>query len=102
MDVKSKQARLDAANSIIAEIAGCGRKFFLHDGEISRIEVDERGRLWFVDSYKGYRTYLHYTGKWRKFQHGGTLKSLIESLRDFVMLGKTLPFGTFGPWHDWV
>jgi hypothetical protein len=97
-----RQARLDAANSIITEIAGCGRKFFLHDGEVSRIEMDERGRLWFVDSYKGYRTYLHYAGRWRKFHHGGTLESLIKSLRDFIMLGKTLPLGTFGPWHDWV
>jgi len=101
MDLKARQERLDAANSIIAEIAGCGRKFFLHSGKVSKLEMDKRGRLWFVDSYEGYRTYLHYSGQWRKFHNGGTLRNLVEYLRDFVLHGNALPARIFGPWPNW-
>lgn len=58
------------------------------------MEVDHRGRVWFIDSYNGKRIYTHYRGRWRGFTDGGTLKNLVEAFRDYVTTGEKLP-----RWH---
>lgn len=57
--------------------------------------------MWFLDDYTRKRIYTHYKGRWRGFTHGGTIKQLIESLRDYITRGELLPAGIFGPWPDW-
>jgi hypothetical protein len=90
--------RTQMANEFIAAIAGCGRKFFSHNGEVSRLELDARGRVWFIDKYSQKRIYTHYRYDWRGFTEGGTLRSLVSRLRDFIKTGKQVPRRAF--WHD--
>lgn len=97
-----KSQRADVANQMLEAIAGCGRRFFSHSGNTSRFEVDGRGRIWFIDGYKGRRIYTHYKYNWRGFTEGGTLRTLVERLRDFIRDGSKLPATIFGPWPEWV
>ena len=97
-----KEERTKIANEMLNAIASCGRRFFAHDGRVSRFELDERGRIWFVDKYTQKRIYTHYRYEWLGFSDGGTLRSLVLRLRDFIATGARLPMSTFGPWPEWV
>jgi hypothetical protein len=99
--MSEKQDRLNKANELIALIAGCGRKFFAHNGRISHFEIDQRGRIWFIDAYREARIYTHFiSGRWHGFSEGGTLRDLVIRLRDFISIGKKIT-GVFGPFPDW-
>jgi hypothetical protein len=98
----TKEERLANANEMLRAIASCGRKFFAHEDRVSRFEVDQRGRVWFIDKWTQKRIYTHYRYDWRGFSEGGTLRALVERLRDFITQGKQLPPTIFGPWPEWV
>lgn len=97
----TKTERAVVANRFIEAIASCGRMFFAHKERVSRFEVDARGRVWFIDGYTGRRIYTHYKYHWRGFTEGGTLRALVENLRDFIRTGET-PKLNFGPWPRWL
>lgn len=82
--------RVDHANELIKLIASCGRKFFRHGETIASMEIDKNGKIWFVDEYTRRRIYTHYRGDWRGFNHGGTMRRLIEVLRDYISKGDML------------
>lgn len=95
--------RENAANDLLLVIATTGRKFFNHKGSVSQLERDSRGKVWFIDSYTKKRVYTHYRYDWRGFTNGGTMRWLIESLRDFIVHGTQIDCRKhFGPWPDWV
>ena len=98
----SKQSRVDVANELVVTISSVGRKFFNYKGNIGRLEIGEKGHIFWIDHYKSQRIYTHYKGRWRGFTGGGTLKCLIEQLREFVRTGKKLYPDTFGPWPQWL
>ena len=97
----TKQERIEAVNRLIGEIASCGHHFFRHGDKVARMEVDARGKVWLIDEYSGRRIYTHYAGRWRGFTHGGTLRDLVCSLRDFITSGALLHAHSFGPFPDW-
>lgn len=97
----TKQERVQAVNRLIGEIASCGRHFFRYGNNVARMEVDARGKVWLIDEYSGKRIYTHYAGRWRGFTHGGTLRDLVCSLRDFITSGALLHARSFGPYPDW-
>lgn len=101
-EVLTKYERLETANKMLTTIASCGRKFFAHEDRVSQFDIDHRGRVWFTDKYTRKRIYVQYKGNWRGFSDGGTLRALVERLRDFITQGKALPSGIFGPWPEWV
>lgn len=102
----TKQARLQHANDLIRVIASHGRQFFFHAGvnvydpktktttwesaeRYARLEL-HNGRVYFVDDYTQKAVYTHKTGitnRWRGFSHGGTLRALVEDMRDYVIHG---------------
>jgi hypothetical protein len=90
--------RLEKANEFINTIGSCGRRFFNHNGEVSRLEVDARGRVWFIDSYSKKRVYTHYRFEWRGFTNGGTLRCLIAYLRDYIKRGERFYIPSFHYW----
>lgn len=96
---QDQERRLVAVNNLILCIAGHGRRFFSHGHRVSRLELDARGRVWFIDKYTGARIYTHYAGAWRGLSEGGTLRDLICALRDYVKRGTQIRRG-FGPWPD--
>lgn len=95
-----RQRRVNVSNQFLAAIAGCGRRFFLYDDRVSRFELDERGRVWFIDGYLGARIYTHHW-RWRGFSHGGTLLSLCKALREYIMGRRSIPLDHIGPWPSW-
>lgn len=95
----SASQRLDHANELVRVIAAHGRRFFYsaQRERCARVELDPRGRVWWVDDYTGKRIYTHQTpfgNKWRGFSHGGTLRSLAEAIRDYIVHGAPIP-----PWR---
>ena len=98
----AKQDRVQKTNQLIQTIASCGHAFFSHQGRVSAFEIDARGRIWFVDAWRGARIYTHYTiGRWVGFTEGGTLRALVIALRDYIRTGNPIPSGHLGPWPDW-
>lgn len=92
-----KSARLEQANEFIRLIASCGRQFFHHEGCVSQLEIDARGRVWLRDKYSGKLVYTHYEqGRWRGFSEGGTLRALIIALRRYVCHSTPVPRWFFG------
>ncbi len=95
----NRQQRVEIANDFLRIISQHGRRFFHFQGRVSRFELDERRRVWFIDSYRQSRIYTHREGSWgRKFHNGGTLLSLCKALRDFIMDRGSLPLRHLGPW----
>ncbi len=94
----NKQERLIAANEFIEVISGCGRKFFQHKGFVSTLELSDHGRVFFIDYYTKKRIYTHRRFvRWDGFTSGGTLKGLVEALRDFVTKGSQMTATYFQP-----
>ncbi|MNS79847.1 hypothetical protein D3C72_1135100 [compost metagenome] len=103
--VEVKRARLAEAHRVIDAIAAVGRRFFYHerDDRTARMEVDDRGRVWWIDEYRGDRIYASEVGaEWRHFSNGGTLKAIAEELVVYVKTGKPVRRGHFGPWPEWL
>lgn len=101
-NIEAKQQRLAHANELIKIIATHGRGFFfsLSTGRTAELFIGPRGRVWFVDEYTGKIIYTHkttWTNKWRGFSHGGTLRSLVEMMRDYIVTGRPIPAFYLGP-----
>lgn len=97
------RVRCKRANQLLQRIATSGRCFFAHKGRISRFEVDDRGRVWFIDKYRCRRLYCHgrHALPTRYFSEGGTLRSLCLDLVEYIRTGK--PLGRqLGPFPDWI
>lgn len=92
-------ARMAHANDLIQVISRHGRKFFRSsDGHrVARIEMDARGKLWWIDDYRGARIcmerFARYEHEWRGFSHGGTLKQLAQMMRDYIKTSERIPLG---------
>lgn len=88
----SKVERLAHANALIKTISDHGRRFFYNarTGEVGKLELDARGRVWWIDDYRGARIYTAYAGRWRGFSHGGTLRDLICALREYIQRGELM------------
>ena len=89
--------RITKVNQLTTVIGNHGRKFFRSKaGNYARMEMDLRGRLWWIDEWRGSRNYLHYRywGK-TKFSNGGTLHSYVDSFKGFVVNGKPIPLYHF-------
>lgn len=111
-DLDAIRARLALANAVLCVCASYGRRFFSEDADrserkefprISRFEIDPRGRLWFIDKWRGARIYVHNEYPWRsgwsrRFSEGGTLLDLCKALRDFIRTGERRFMRHFGPW----
>lgn len=100
--MNDKQERAEKINQLIKTIADCGRRFFYTKSQetYASIEVDHRGKIWFIDDYTRKRIYTHYRNTWKGFSHGGTLRDLVIAFREFISKAKPLPKFAFGPWPD--
>ncbi len=98
-----KKRRMIRANHVIYIISQVGRKFFNHKGEVSRIEMDHNGRLWYFDAFSRKKIYLHCAwSDWRGFTEGGTLENLVKGFKHYIMTGEKIRSTSFGPWPDWI
>lgn len=93
--ITTKTERVQHANDLIKVISEHGRRFFFDSasGRVAAMQLDERGRVWFVDDYSNKPVYTHRSGfgnDWRGFSHGGTLRALVEAMRDYIVNGQRL------------
>lgn len=101
--IEQKRKRAEHVNAVIRIIASHGRRFFFsaqHE-RTAHVEVDDRGRIWLLDDQTGQRVFTHYPYGWRHFSHGGTLRRLVEAMRDYISTGKPVSssvLGTEAPW----
>lgn len=98
-----KMNRVERTNELLRLISVSGRRFFYHanSGRVSQFEIAENGRLYFRDKYSDRLLPCSHTkGKaWQRyFSEGGTLKSLVEALANYIKTGKTIAPLVFGPW----
>jgi len=92
-----KSQRAEHANQLIKAIASHGRKFFNRNDKTAEMYVTPNGAIYFVDDYSGKAIYTQYSGRWSGFSHGGTLKSLVERMRDYIRTGKKIHIGYIAP-----
>lgn len=107
-----RKRRVEVANQAIGIISSHGRKFFslaaegrtVAENRISRFELRDNGRLWFIDKYSQKPIYVMWRrGHWRSFSEGGTLRDLVCAMADWIVGRKdTFPLNHFGPWSEWV
>lgn len=100
---QQKQIRLEHANALIQIISQHGRKFFRTNrhsaaGVAGTDRVAQlilrNGHVYLIDECSGKAVYTHKTGfsnDWRGFTHGGTLRSLVEDMRDYITKGIPVP-----------
>lgn len=98
--------RLANVNEFIEIIASMGRRFFNYspsDGveRCAWMYLDSHGHVYFVDDYSGKHIYTHYSGRWKGFTNGGTLKSLVELFRDHIKRDDKLNSRYFEPRCPW-
>lgn len=99
--LQEKRRRAEEANKVIAAIAAFGHRFFYNadDDRTTRLEVDDRARVWLIDHRRGQRVYVsEIRGTWRGFGNGGTLKALVAELVVYIKDGRPMRRGHFGPW----
>ena len=100
---QQRLARIIAANEFMQVIANCGRFFFRNTGagHDAYLTLNARGDIvWLHDDYTGARINTAKEGRWDGFSHGGTLKSLAESIGAFVLKGSTMRYEYFQPTMD--
>jgi hypothetical protein len=91
----AKRHRCEQVNQAIQIIANHGRRFFFCQQKqtYASMQVDGRGKVWFIDDYSQKRIYTHPTpgvAAGSGFSHGGTLKGLVEQFRDYICTGKQI------------
>lgn len=99
----ARQARIDRVrhtNELIKAISDHGRRFFWNerDKRVAKLELDQRGKVWWVDDYRGARVCIEkMCGQerehWRGFSHGGTLRSLVQLMREYIKTGERIHIG---------
>jgi hypothetical protein len=96
LDEPVTNERVDQCNALIKLIASTGRKFFSDkDGFVSSLELAKNGRVLFVDYYSRRRVDTH-KREWAGFTSGGTLRNLVELMRDYIKKGEKLPIYFIG------
>jgi hypothetical protein len=98
-----KMSRLAHANAVLRAMASHGRRFFYSQkaDRFAEIVIDPQGRLRIVDECTGKSVLIVKGGRWRGFGNGGTCRSIVEDLANYVRTGKKTR-NHFGPWPEWV
>ncbi len=99
-----KRERAETVNTLLRVIASCGRHFFRNPQTgmtVSYFEVDDCGRIWYIDKWNARRIYTHRSDWGRCFSDGGTLLSLCKALRDFIRTGQPIHPHHLGPWPEY-
>lgn len=92
----AREERVKHANALIRVISDHGRRFFFNTDSkrVAHIELDGRGKLFWIDDYRATRVCMEKVGgyetDWRGFSHGGTLKDLARQMREYIKTGERI------------
>lgn len=89
MVLYKKRQRATRVNNLLKEMSfrGC---HLLSTEVQAAFDVDDRGRVWYTDSYTGKRIYTHYSGSWKDFSLNKASEKFVRELRDHISKGKVL------------
>jgi hypothetical protein len=92
--------REEAANAVLAAIAGTGRQLFFSPANerVARFYLDEFEQAWFVDHLTGMQ-FAPLTRPWIGCSVGEKGQALIEALEKFIRKGEQVPFAHLQ--EDW-
>lgn len=95
----AKRQRVLQINELINTMAKYGRRFFYNEkfDRVAKMAVTDRGQIFWIDDYTGKAIYVAYSGHWRGFSHGGTLRDLVLRFADYIRTGKQLSIWFIGP-----
>lgn len=97
----TKEERLQHANELLRIISSYGRRFFWSQSYQRRaVMALRRGRVYHLDEYSGRAVNTGQTPRdrhWYGFSHGGTLRNLVELLRDYITDGTPIHPGYIAP-----
>lgn len=100
-----KLERLGNANKLLEAIASCGRRFFENyhesDRHVARFGENDTGHLYFFESWHRQWHYVSRNGEWYWFHNGGTLRSFVQSLIEYIKTGETMSFSE-SYWTHWA
>jgi hypothetical protein len=100
MNQQNKLKRLKIANKFIKIISFYGRRFFYskRNNKIAFLKM-KNNCIYYVSEFSGKEIYLHY--KYWTFHHGGTLRYLINELKEYIMgrCNEYLLLSLLGPWR---
>jgi hypothetical protein len=108
----NKHERVQLANEVIKIISLHGRRFFSMASDVQNPTEQQcntrsyfylqAGRLFFIDKYTQKRIYPHYRGHWHNFSDGGTLRRVVDMLRNFISgKSESIDIRYFGPFESW-
>lgn len=90
-DIAAMRERLEHANKLIEVIAAHGRRFFWSESRQRTARLDlTLGCVFFTDAYTGKLICTATEGRWDGFSNGGTLKALVEDMRDYIVDGERI------------
>lgn len=89
---EQKLERAEHCNDLIKEVAAHGRKFFYgkRRNVTAQLMISNGGRVYFLDHQSSKLVYTHQSCHWSGFTSGGTLRALVESMRDYITKGHLL------------
>lgn len=85
----SKEERCNLINNLLEVISNQDRGFFETKGNLARFEI-RNNRVYFIDDYtkEAILAYSSMNRRHRGFSHGGTLWSLVNDFREWIVTGK--------------
>ncbi|PSV00605.1 hypothetical protein [Photobacterium kishitanii] len=94
-----KRTRVAHCNQLIESISSYGRRFFYNsdNGRRDEIVLSNAGRVYFLNTHLNDLVYTHTSRTWLKFSSGGTLRCLVEAMRDYVIKGEKLDINGICP-----
>jgi len=93
----ARRQRMVIANEVIAQIAATGPRWFCHGERVSRFEVADDGRIFWVDSstWRWVPTAAIYD--WPGFSGNATLQALCRDLATYIRTGRQIRASWFFP-----
>lgn len=68
--------------------------FSVEDNRYSRFFIGSNNKkLFFFDKYTGETIYPYSNSKWRGFSSGGTMRRLVETMREWIISGNPTDYG---------
>lgn len=93
----NRQTRVEAMNELLEVLSNESEKvklrpLFRYEGFQSKFEIASRGQLIYVDEYTQ-KSINPYSRHWNKFNHGGTMKALVQCMAEFIKTGEPTTYG---------
>lgn len=95
----NKKEKIETSNKMIKIISDHGRRFFYYRGDVGYFKTKNK-RLYFVDEFTKKEIYLYY--RYWSFHHGGTLRALVNALKEYIMNRAEFPLNHLGPWPEYL